>query len=190
VTLPFRELTAKQAHSELGRYRIVDVREEHEFHGPLGFLEGAELIPLRTLAQNAERLDDTRPLLLVCRSGGRSGKACEILQQLGRKNVTNLAGGMIGWNRAALPVQRSQVETLTALVEQIVAFAAQVGGQEREALVETLRERLEAQNLSYEVPSHAAVEALIRSVGESLAAADPPDLALSLAAFRRSLAAL
>ena len=67
--MSYSELTPEAAHAELDRFRIIDVREAHEFHGPLGFVEGAELVPLSTVAEHAEKLAGPRPLLLVCRSG-------------------------------------------------------------------------------------------------------------------------
>ena len=90
----FSELEAQAAAPHLNAYRIVDVREPEEFDGPLGHVPGSELIPLSRLPQSAEALRG-RPLLLVCRSGRRSGRACEVLTELGVGDVTNLAGGMI-----------------------------------------------------------------------------------------------
>lgn len=190
MTTSFPELTPVEAHQALERYRVIDVREEHEFHGPLGCVEGAELVPLSTVTENAAKLDGSRPLLLVCRSGKRSGVACEMLQGQGVQDVTNLAGGMIGWHRADLPVLHSEPKTLTALVDQIVSWAAQVGPLTTEAALDVARQRFERQKVSYEAPSHAAVDELISFIGESLATVNPPDLDLSVASFRRSLAVL
>ncbi len=188
--MPFPELAAKDALAELDRYRVIDVREPHEFHGPLGHVECAELVPLSTIEEHAARLDGSRPLLLICRSGKRSGQACEILQGAGIKDVTNLAGGMIGWNRGELPVRRSEPENLAALVDQVVAWVAQVGPLSIDAATDQARVRFDRQGVSATAPSHAAVEELITFFGESLAAVAPPDLELCLAAFRRSLAVL
>ena len=62
---------------------MVDVRAEHEFRGPLGRVRGSTLVPLPELEERARELPRGRPLLLVCRSGARSGKACEQLAALG-----------------------------------------------------------------------------------------------------------
>ncbi len=43
------------------------------------------------------------PLLIICRSGGRSGRAAAALKQMGYSEVYNMAGGMIAWNNADLP---------------------------------------------------------------------------------------
>jgi rhodanese-related sulfurtransferase len=45
-------------------------------------------------------------LLLVCRSGGRSGQVAQALARAGFSKVMNLAGGMVAWNAAGLPVER------------------------------------------------------------------------------------
>ena len=190
MTSPIPEIAPLEAQASIDDYRVIDVREEHEFHGPLGFVEGAELAPLSTLEDKAAELSDSRPLLLVCRSGKRSARACGVLRELGFDDVTNLVGGMIAWNRAGLPVALTEPRSLTALVDQIVCWAAQVGPLTTDAALDIARTRFARQDASYEAPTHAAVEELIAFVGESLAAVNPPDLELSLASFRRSLAVL
>jgi rhodanese-related sulfurtransferase len=75
--------------------RIIDVREPAEFEGELGHLPDAELVPLGGLTRNAKNWPRDVPLLMVCRSGNRSGQACSLLNQLGFSNVTNLKGGML-----------------------------------------------------------------------------------------------
>ena len=101
-----RELTPQQVESDLADYHLVDVRETEELVGELGHIEGVEHVPLATLAEHAARLAEHQPLLLVCRSGRRSENACVQLQEAGVAEVVNLAGGMIAWNEAGLPVSR------------------------------------------------------------------------------------
>jgi rhodanese-related sulfurtransferase len=55
------------------------------------------LIPLGALAARAGELSRERPVVAVCRAGGRSAQATVILQQAGFKDVANLAGGMLRW---------------------------------------------------------------------------------------------
>ncbi len=188
--MSYAETSPLEANNELAGYRVIDVREEHEFHGPLGFIERAELIPLSTLEAQVEELTGSRPLLLVCRSGKRSGMACEKLQKQGVDAVTNLSGGMIGWNRAGLPVLHTEPKTLAALVHQIVAWTAQVGPLSPEAALETAQRHFKQSDVPYDSPTNAAVDQLINIMGESLEADSPTDLDLSLASFRRFLAVL
>jgi rhodanese-related sulfurtransferase len=86
-----------------GSVRIVDVREPVEFTGELGHIAEAELVPLATVLEAAESWDKSAPLVLVCRSGARSGRAGEALCAMGFEDVTNMVGGMIAWNQEGLP---------------------------------------------------------------------------------------
>lgn len=85
--------------------RIIDVREPAEFSDELGHIEGAELVPLAKLS-TAAHADYARPIVTVCRSGGRSAKAVEILNKLGLQRVASMQGGMAAWSQAKLPVKR------------------------------------------------------------------------------------
>jgi rhodanese-related sulfurtransferase len=82
------------------KLNLVDVREpsEHE-----EFNIGGELIPLgkiQTLeVDQLETLKD-QELICYCRSGNRSGQACQILDMLGFTNTKNLQGGMLAWQKA------------------------------------------------------------------------------------------
>ncbi len=80
-----------------GAVQILDVREPAEFTGPLGHITGAVLIPLGELAERAGELSRERPIVALCRAGGRSAQATVILQQAGFKDVANLTGGMLRW---------------------------------------------------------------------------------------------
>ncbi len=77
--------------------QILDVREPEEFTGPLGHIRGAALIPLGALAERAGELAKDRPIVAVCRAGGRSAQATVILRDAGFADVANLAGGMLRW---------------------------------------------------------------------------------------------
>ncbi len=80
-----------------GRVQVIDVREAAEFHGPLGHVPGARLMPLDGLKDTLPTLDRERPVVAVCRSGSRSARAVAMLQQAGFTQVANLAGGMLRW---------------------------------------------------------------------------------------------
>lgn len=74
--------------------RLVDVREPSEFDGPLGHIAKSELVPLATVAHEAQAWDREAPIVLVCRSGGRSGKAVMQLLKMGFRRVVSMRGGM------------------------------------------------------------------------------------------------
>jgi rhodanese-related sulfurtransferase len=80
---------------------VLDVRTKEE-HAE-GALEGAVLIPF-TDADFQERvkkeLKPEQPLLVYCRSGGRSAKAVKVLQEAGFKQIREIDGGVIAWGKA------------------------------------------------------------------------------------------
>ena len=79
---------------------LLDVRERDEFAGVRA--PGAALVPMSELAQRVGELPD-RPLLVICHSGNRSLAVTSYLRHLGR-DAANVAGGMVAWERAGLPV--------------------------------------------------------------------------------------
>ena len=81
----------------LGALQVLDVREAAEFDGPLGHIANAQLIPLGELGERAQELDGDRPIVAVCRAGGRSAQATNILRKAGFTRVANLPGGMLRW---------------------------------------------------------------------------------------------
>ncbi|MGH7002377.1 MAG: rhodanese-like domain-containing protein [Alphaproteobacteria bacterium] len=85
--------------------QIVDVREPHEFTGPLGHIPGAQLVPLGSLADRARELAADKPIVAVCRAGGRSAQATVILKKAGFERVANLAGGMLLWRTQRFGVE-------------------------------------------------------------------------------------
>ncbi len=74
---------------------VIDVREADEVAE--GTLPGAIHIPLGEIPTRIGELDPTKTFLMLCRSGGRSGKASEFLVENGFSDVVNLAGGMLAW---------------------------------------------------------------------------------------------
>ncbi|MBN9682513.1 MULTISPECIES: rhodanese-like domain-containing protein [unclassified Corallococcus] len=92
---PYQDVTPAQLDTLGPEVRRIDVRELDEFTGPLGHLPGAELVPLGTLEAAAASWPREQPLLLICRSGGRSVKAAQALARGGFQNLYNLAGGML-----------------------------------------------------------------------------------------------
>lgn len=101
------EVTTAWTEQNRGEVRVVDVREPDEFTGPLGHVPGSELVPLGLLEEAAKGWERERPLVLLCRSGGRSGKAALALAAKGFKRVASMRGGMTAWNEQRLPVERA-----------------------------------------------------------------------------------
>ncbi|MBT3478132.1 MAG: rhodanese-like domain-containing protein [Candidatus Marinimicrobia bacterium] len=78
---------------------MVDVRTEGEYFGNLGHIEGSILIPLNELSNRILELEKykSKEIIMVCRSGNRSGQATKFLNNNGY-NALNMIGGMIKWN--------------------------------------------------------------------------------------------
>ena len=89
--IPVNELTALVENGSL----VVDVREPDEYES--GHIPGAVLVPLSTVLTNKSEFESDETVYVVCRSGGRSMQACEMLHDVGISNVVNVAGGTMGW---------------------------------------------------------------------------------------------
>ncbi|HIQ15074.1 MAG TPA: rhodanese-like domain-containing protein [Leucothrix sp.] len=86
---------------------VLDVREDKEILG--GKIKGARHITLGQLPSRIGELgtDKQNPVLVYCRSGSRSGYACQTLTKAGYEDVANLAGGILAWEAANLPVAKT-----------------------------------------------------------------------------------
>jgi rhodanese-related sulfurtransferase len=74
--------------------RLYDVREPDEYAA--GHVPGAVLVPLATVADNVDAFRGDGLTYVICKSGGRSMKACEILADEGI-DVVNVTGGTMAW---------------------------------------------------------------------------------------------
>jgi rhodanese-related sulfurtransferase len=82
--------------------RLVDVREPEEF--AICKLEGAELIPMRTVPRHLDSLcDDERLTVVYCHHGMRSRRVVDWLRAQGVDNCRNLTGGIDLWSIAMDP---------------------------------------------------------------------------------------
>lgn len=105
---PAKTITATALHQRLQsddpKPLVVDVREPSEFEG--GHIAEAQLVPLGTVEDGLANVPKDKEIVLVCRSGNRSGKAQDRLAQRGYTNLKNMEGGMLAWERAQLPVAK------------------------------------------------------------------------------------
>lgn len=74
---------------------LLDVREP--FEQQIAQI-GGTLIPLNDVPQRLQEIPRDREVIVHCKSGGRSQRAAEFLQQSGYSNVKNLAGGILAWS--------------------------------------------------------------------------------------------
>ncbi len=86
---------------------IIDVCEADEYAA--GHLGSAKNIPLGQLEEKLSSAVKNKalPLILVCQTGARSGRAVAIAKKLGYEQAQNLSGGLRAWRSADLPVVKS-----------------------------------------------------------------------------------
>jgi len=82
---------------------VIDVRTPEEF--ATGSLPGARNIPVDKFDQKMRDIKKDKPLIVVCASSSRAGKAATQLRASGYGEVYVLAGGLAAWREAGLPVR-------------------------------------------------------------------------------------
>ncbi len=126
------EVTPREAYDLMqndSEYTYLDVRSEMEFaegraRGAINipimnFVPGLGMTPNPAFAETiTERIPKDAKLVVGCKSGVRSARACEILEQLGYTNLANIRGGFVGsfdqrgqvvepgWSMLDLPVEK------------------------------------------------------------------------------------
>lgn len=99
-----QEITCESLLENKSQFKLIDVRRPDEFNAELSHISGAELKTLGPeLMDYLNSEDKNKQIAFICRSGGRSGNATVIAQDMGFKNVSNMIGGMLEWNRLGLP---------------------------------------------------------------------------------------
>jgi hydroxyacylglutathione hydrolase len=103
ATMAEIDVSAARGEVEGSRVFLLDVRNESEFVE--GHIPGACHTPYTRLADQVAELPEQRKILVNCKAGGRSGRACSYLRRAGY-DVVNLAGGFDAWSAAGAPVER------------------------------------------------------------------------------------
>ena len=75
--------------------QLIDVREPYEYQ--IAQI-GGKLIPQNDVPKRLAEIDRDREVIVHCRSGARSQRIAEFLQQSGYPRVANLAGGILAWS--------------------------------------------------------------------------------------------
>ena len=91
---------------------IIDVRTSAEFTGELGHIPGALLKPLQEIEEWQSEFTEQKKdrIIMVCRTGNRSGVATQYFLDREYKNVFNMTGGMKAWNELSFPVAKEPFE--------------------------------------------------------------------------------
>lgn len=102
-------LTASGAVQLINREKavVIDVREADEF--ATGHIGGAKNVPLAQLEEKLPGLVKNKalPLILVCATGARAGRAVAVAKKLGYEQAQALGGGLKGWKDATLPLEKA-----------------------------------------------------------------------------------
>ena len=102
-------LTAAAAVQLINREKavLIDVCEASEFAA--GHVGGSKNIPFSELEQKLPSMVKNKavPVILVCQSGARSGRAVATAKKLGYENAQSLSGGLGAWRAANLPVGKA-----------------------------------------------------------------------------------
>jgi adenylyltransferase/sulfurtransferase len=101
---PIPVITVTELHARRRRgddIDLVDVREPHEWE--IARIDGARLAPLSSFASAIGSFDGNRDVVVYCKSGGRSAKVVQALQQAGLTRVWNLEGGILRWSEQVDP---------------------------------------------------------------------------------------
>ena len=85
---------------------VLDVRTDDEYKQ--GHIINSLHIPVGLLASRINELEShkSQPLVVVCRTGQRSTQACSILRKQGFESLHGLAGGIVAWQSANLPLAK------------------------------------------------------------------------------------
>jgi len=98
-TATFEDVTAGLAKGEIV---LVDIREPDEFVS--GHVPGAVNLPLSRLTPAALPRPTDKKVVIMCRSGNRSGRLASMLPKVGREDIIDYSGSMIDWTRRGGPI--------------------------------------------------------------------------------------
>jgi len=107
----FKEITTDEVYDiyqQTGSVHLIDVREVDEFADASAPI--SQNLPLSRINENPEivqtlGIPKDEPIYLICRSGRRSARACEIFAEQGFERMYNVSGGMLDWQAKLLPTQ-------------------------------------------------------------------------------------
>lgn len=96
--LQWKDITPEEVKAMLNRkdIQLIDVREIDEYEA--GHIPGITHISLSQFVARTNEIDPEKEVICVCRSGNRSGTACEYLSSLGYEKLHNMVGGMNKWS--------------------------------------------------------------------------------------------
>lgn len=100
------DVTVEEVNAHAQHLTLIDVRQPEEYNGDLGHIRNAQLVVLNEIPNQIKNIPTDKPIVFICRSGGRSAQASAYAYSLGIHNTYNMLGGMLQWNQLALPVEK------------------------------------------------------------------------------------
>jgi rhodanese-related sulfurtransferase len=105
----FKHLTPTEAYECCKKGAvIIDVREEYMSHVKTFDVPEIEIFPLRLLSENIKKLPKDKFLIFADATGIKSKPAMEFAAEERYKNIANLAGGLVEWERDGMPTNTYQ----------------------------------------------------------------------------------
>ena len=87
---------------------VIDIRDQAEYSK--GHIPNSRHIPVAEFERRSTELEKlkSRPLIVYCATGARSGAAISALRKAGFEKLFNLRGGLLEWEKAGQPVSRKR----------------------------------------------------------------------------------
>lgn len=99
-----KEITVQELKEKMDKqedFQLIDVRESYEYE--ICNLNG-ELIPMSSILDQLDKISKDKPVIVHCKSGGRSGViVMELERRFGMNNLYNLKGGILAYAREIDP---------------------------------------------------------------------------------------
>lgn len=98
---------------------LVDVRSKDEHLS--GTIKDSVCIPHDEILENLDKLPKDKELVVFCRSGNRSDKACKALAEKGYTNIRELSGGIASWDKEGMPIYKVRKTTISIQRQVMIA---------------------------------------------------------------------
>lgn len=92
--------------SKIEDVQLIDVRTQEEYEE--GYIEGFQNIDYYSddFTKDIEKLDKSKPVIVYCKSGNRSGKCAKKMEEAGFSKVYDLEGGITQWKFKGFEVKK------------------------------------------------------------------------------------
>lgn len=98
-------ISPSQAVQQINQHQaiLIDIRSAESYKA--GHIAQARNIPEAELATKTEKIDRTKPIIVICETGRNANRSAAILRKQGFTDVTVLDGGVMAWAQAGLPTK-------------------------------------------------------------------------------------